>query len=310
MKRMTESEFQNKVISDGRGFSASEYHNAHTKMTWTCPQGHTWQATPDSVLNSKSGCKGCFLEKLKTGSNAPKMLSEDEFQIRVIEDNRGFKSSGYKGSLTEISWTCPQGHTWQATPSNVLGQKSNCPICSKTQFKFSEDEFQKMIINDGRGYKSLGYESAHVKLHWSCPKGHSWSASPDQVIYEKTGCPYCNTGGFNPNKDSTIYLYDFGNDLFGFGITGDFKKRSYTHSKNLKDTVYDNKIIFIGYGTGECIKLAEALIYQSMKVLGYNSSIEIEGFRREVFKSRKGLDVFYSIIERLSINEQTSSIHG
>lgn len=33
--------------------------NATTKITWQCMEHHTWKATPDSVLNLKSGCRLC-----------------------------------------------------------------------------------------------------------------------------------------------------------------------------------------------------------------------------------------------------------
>ena len=49
-----------RLVNDNRNvYRIGNYINASTKISWRCEHNHKWEATPDSVLNLKSGCPIC-----------------------------------------------------------------------------------------------------------------------------------------------------------------------------------------------------------------------------------------------------------
>jgi hypothetical protein len=127
---------------------STEYVNNKTKMKWKCKEGHQWEATPKSVLNSGSWCRHCLLLGIKTcqdhaESKGGKCLSEE-----------------YVNSKTKMKWKCKEGHQWEATPDSVLSGGSWCPECkNKTQGvlrEIVENIFpNKKISNNFRGFDWL-----------------------------------------------------------------------------------------------------------------------------------------------------------
>ena len=59
-----------------------------------------------------------------------KKLTAEEVNARLAD--RGLKLVGeYKGAKVPSEFQCSYGHSWTATPSNVIaGDKSGCPICA------------------------------------------------------------------------------------------------------------------------------------------------------------------------------------
>lgn len=73
--------------------------NATTKTAWRCNHGHTWTATPDSVLNLKSGCPVCgrvgFASKLYFDRYPHKKFARGRvYLIEGMYDNTRFIKVG------------------------------------------------------------------------------------------------------------------------------------------------------------------------------------------------------------------------
>ncbi len=176
-------------IAEERGGKclSTEFLNVHTKLEWQCKKGHTWWAMPSGI---KSGrwCPGC------------KKLTIEELQ-EIAEEREGkCLSTEYVGAQSKLEWQCKKGHTWWATPQNVKNKKSWCPVCArfskkhihKPHIKRSIEDMQK--IAEERGGKCLSTEflTVRTKVEWQCKKGHTWWATPNNVEYNDTWCPYCS----------------------------------------------------------------------------------------------------------------------
>jgi hypothetical protein len=117
------------------------------------------------------------------------------------------------------------GHSWEATPKNVL-RKTGCPICAHKNNRIIKDIVNERIKS--RGYELIGhYEYALKKTTFKCNNDHEWEARPANIM-DGRGCPYCATYGFNNLKPAWCYVLNF-NIFIKYGITNDLEGRLATH---------------------------------------------------------------------------------
>ena len=100
------------------------YKNRRTKVPWQCQHGHTWDAVPHSVLNLKTWCPECALNKRR-------------IQLQRLQDHaslrggRCLSTSKYNSSRTKVLWQCNLGHHTEQCSSNrnlvpcLLPQRAN-----------------------------------------------------------------------------------------------------------------------------------------------------------------------------------------
>ena len=157
-----------------------EYLHTNSKTMFQCVKGHSWQATPGSVL-SGNGCPHC-------AGRLP--LTKAIVNERIA--NRGITLlSDYLGSNSKGLFRCENSHTWQTTISCVISG-TGCPYCD------GQAPLSKMIINERlieRGIIMLGeYKNVDTKTLFKCSLGHTWETTPYHVTRQPrpTGCPYCS----------------------------------------------------------------------------------------------------------------------
>ena len=70
----------------------------------------------------------------------PRGLSEVErrvmlAELRAVAEGQGGQclSESYLNSKTPLRWKCSEGHTWDATPRNVVHSGTWCPHCAMTR---------------------------------------------------------------------------------------------------------------------------------------------------------------------------------
>ncbi|CAE7373060.1 unnamed protein product, partial [Symbiodinium necroappetens] len=166
---------------------AIEYKNRRTNVHWQCRHGHKWDAAPHNVLNNKSWCPECARNRRRI----PLQRLQDHARAR---GGRCLSASKYNRSQTQVPWECELGHTWEATPSNVLHRASWCPACSRkgrTIKKRSLKDLQDHAASLGSRCLSTTFESMRTPVRWQCHEGHTWPARPDNVLNSKSWCPVC-----------------------------------------------------------------------------------------------------------------------
>ncbi|CAE7357560.1 unnamed protein product [Symbiodinium sp. CCMP2592] len=163
------------------------YKNCMTKVPWHCQHGHTWDATPVSVLNAKTWCPECARNRRRI----PLQRLQDHAKTR---GGRCLSTSKYNRSKGKVTWQCKLGHNWKATPNMVLHRRTWCPACSRkgrTWKKRSLKDLQGHAASLGGRCLATTYEGMLAPVLWQCRRGHTWQARPHNVLNMKGWCPAC-----------------------------------------------------------------------------------------------------------------------
>lgn len=174
---------------------------------------------------------------------------------RLLASGKDAKLIGpYQKSKIKSLFECSHGHTWMATPDNVM-RRSGCPKCFAIESKIrseiathTKEDMNAYLLEEGRGFILIGdYTNNATKTLFQCGLGHRWEAVP-RNIKSGRGCPYCadyTQGGFKPGKSAWSYLLDFGYFL-KFGITNDLTRRLKDHQKSGTYTVLHTQYHEVG----------------------------------------------------------------
>ncbi len=179
MRRKLDIDYCRKFAQNKGGeCTSSTYRNTETKLSWKCEKGHSWLATPHTILRG-SWCPVC------SGHISAKI--ED---MQALATKRGGQclSDVYSGVKGKLRWSCASGHFWDAVPLAVKNG-TWCPHCAGNA-PLSILEMKEMAGRHGGECLSEKYVNSLSKLKWRCEKGHEWEATPSSI---KGGhwCPVC-----------------------------------------------------------------------------------------------------------------------
>lgn len=104
---------------------SNQYNGTHKKLTWTCQNGHCWDATPCSV-KSGSWCPECAKN---TRWDNRKRINIEFIRTQIMSREGKCLSVKYIDSKTKLQWECAEGHKWTALWDNIR-TGSWCPLCS------------------------------------------------------------------------------------------------------------------------------------------------------------------------------------
>ena len=164
----------------------SDVVSAKLLINWQCKKGkcnYIWKASPDNVLNKKSGCPVC--------ANNIK-LTDDAVDKKII--GRNIKRIGaVVGSLMPILFKCEKcDYEWSATPSNIfhIHNKTGCPRCSN-RIKLTNEIIDHRLI--ARNIKRVGeVVGCVIPIVFECLIcKYIWKTCPNNITNNETGCPKC-----------------------------------------------------------------------------------------------------------------------
>ena len=98
------------------------------KVWWRCLGGHSWLAGIYKRTKLNSTCPACLKARPRS-----KLKRHNIVEMEKIAVAKGGKclSGEYRGFEVKLRWQCKEGHEWEATPHNILGNYSWCPVCSR-----------------------------------------------------------------------------------------------------------------------------------------------------------------------------------
>ncbi len=99
---------------------STTYKNQKSKLLWQCKFGHTWWATPTSIMHLNSWCPVCA---------GNQKLTIEQMHILVAEKGGKCLSDLYNNSKSKLLWECASGHQWYASPFSIKIRNSWCPMC-------------------------------------------------------------------------------------------------------------------------------------------------------------------------------------
>jgi hypothetical protein len=213
-EKITKESINCRLITELRNIEMTgSYLGSLSQTQFRCNNGHEWQATPNKVLNYKSGCPSCHHNNISL-INTDKFIQKlSFFGIKLIDK--------YVNRQTEIKVCCSNGHEW----TQIAGYISECKKCSgRRSRRLSTSIINERLKNDGREIIMIDeYVNAHTSKLFRCLAGHEWNSNPNNII-RGSGCPTCSPGGFNQNKPAHVYVLSFGTYI-KYGITNRLKKR-------------------------------------------------------------------------------------
>lgn len=171
------------------------YVNATTKIRCQClVDNNVWYATPNSLLRGR-GCPICG--RIKANNNTRK--SHDKFigEIKRLKPNIEILTN-YIGCDELIECRCKIDSTiWETTPTSLLNTAVGCPTCISKETgdrcRKTNEQFLKELKQMNPDILPLEeYHDIHTKIKCKCLKhNYEWLASPDKILFRKTGCPKC-----------------------------------------------------------------------------------------------------------------------
>jgi DNA-directed RNA polymerase subunit RPC12/RpoP len=105
---------------------------SNSKVRWTCPLGHEYEAVVTNRVLRNDGCPYCSGHKVLPGFNdlatkLPELVGEAEFDPTTVTP----------GANAKKLWKCPNGHRYSMSP-NARSSGQGCPSCAT--FGFSPEE--------------------------------------------------------------------------------------------------------------------------------------------------------------------------
>lgn len=276
---------------------------------WRCPEfPHTFQATVTAAVRGVS-CAVCGNRELLAGFNdleSAKCFSEFDLEKTFSHlEQFGWTVHELAPNLIKISdkrrvwWRCEknQRHSWDTSLAARVGNDSGCPFCAGNRVNSGENDLETKfpeLVLEWSKFNSLSPNQvafgSQTKVWWVCPagKGHpDYEASPkNRTGPNATGCPDCNTGGFETSKPAYLYLIE--HEEFGalkIGISNSdsrpnrlsiWNSRGWSlisrweddYGKTIKDT---EQAVLTGFIRGQ-LGLGKALTKQEMGGEGQNET--------------------------------------
>lgn len=172
------------------------------KVWWLCRRddSHEWEAAIERRVKGAK-CPFCAKKKLSADycltSEYPHIAAE--LHPTKNGDLTGEQIAPY--SCKKVWWVCSVSpeHEWLATPSNRVGNGSNCPVCVGK--RVSEANSLVLLYPhiakqwDKKKNGNLKVSDVSVKskklVWWRCSKGHSWQQPVSKRTATARECRFC-----------------------------------------------------------------------------------------------------------------------
>ena len=178
-KKLTYEFVKEYIESFGYKLLSTEYKNTKSKLSMTCPLGHTIEMRFDS-FKSRKRCRIC--------------ANNTKFTYKFIKEyiesfNYKLLSNEYENSNSPLVVECCNGHTY-TTIFSRFRRGHRCPYCSgNARLTY---EYVKEYI-ESFGYKLLSKEYINniTPLKTMCPHNHIYNVTFHDFKSERR-CPICN----------------------------------------------------------------------------------------------------------------------
>jgi hypothetical protein len=221
------------LAKQARGWDPAQVTSRSSKkMLWVCQKNHEWYETVANRANG-SGCPVCSNQQVLAGFNDLATL----FPQIASEATGWDPESVIPGSGKKLTWECPLGHLYTATPTSRTGsKKSGCPYCASVSvlsgFNDLATRYPEIAAEVVGVDASLIAPNSNKKIKWLCTEGHNWWTTPNNRVLGR-GCPTCAKTGYDPNAEG--YLYFLEQEVWGLlqiGITNEPEVRLKAHSRS------------------------------------------------------------------------------
>ena len=167
------------VHGDHYEYEKTEYVNAKSKITITCPIHGDFEQSPNVHLKGH-GCRECQYDSQK--SNTENFIQK----ANVIHDDKySYEKTEYSGALTKVIITCPIHGDFEQTSSNHLNG-SGCPSCKNESlsggYTNNKEEYKEQpailyhirftVKETDESFEKIGITVNSVKDRFNITKDH------------------------------------------------------------------------------------------------------------------------------------------
>lgn len=182
----------------------TEYKNLTTAISFICEEHGEYIAQPITIKQIKHGCKLCGV---KASVNARILCFEDFIkQSHIIHGKNRYiyDDSCWNGSQQKTKITCTVCNNvfLQTGTSHLTGR--GCPMCANKNQQLPFDDFVKKAIEihgDKYEYSETTWKGSSNKTQIFCKNCNDFFEQLGTNHLRGKGCPVCNTGGFDSEKN-------------------------------------------------------------------------------------------------------------
>ena len=198
MKKYTTKDMKDIAASKNGFFRSQAYTNCKERHLWQCSEENhpPFSKSPDVVINSGSWCNICSKKKKQEKTNKKAYAKAKKF---AQSNNLQLLSDTYTRHDKHYDWSCHKGHKWSRQTRHMFKMKKNT-WCRECCYGIKDlKALQDFAIKKGGRCLSLEYLGVKKNHLWKCSKGHTWLATPDNVLSKGTWCRDCD-----PTKKKTL----------------------------------------------------------------------------------------------------------
>jgi hypothetical protein len=138
--------FKGKCLSE-------KYVDAYSKLKWECSEGHTWETTPNKIINEYQWCSKCR----KKHTSDYRKPSFNELNTIAKQHGGTLVSKEYKNIDTPLKWKCSKGHIFESTLWSIKKHGRWCPKCNL----YNKENLSRNIIE-----LFTGKQFSKIKPKW------------------------------------------------------------------------------------------------------------------------------------------------
>jgi hypothetical protein len=164
---------------------------SHSKKSWKCRLGHTWEVAIEFRARGGTNCPTCAGKKVKSGFND--LASK---YPEVAAEAFGWDPSTVSASSAkEMRWNCPLGHVYLSRVYSRTGvNPTGCSICSNREVLSGFNDLatthpQLSLMAHGWDPSQFSAGMA-AKKKWKCANSHFYEAAI-YVVTSGHGCGVC-----------------------------------------------------------------------------------------------------------------------
>ena len=283
------------IHGDKYDYSRTVYVHSKNPVLIICPNHGEFTQTPNNHLRS-NGCNRCGYDLISKNTSRSTQnfirLAKSKHDNEYIYDRLVYKSA-----LSKVTVKCKKhGYFVVEANSHLRGSKcKKCALINQGMLKRSNtDEFINKATkthNNLYGYESTEYVTNHKHVIIKCVKHGDFQQTPNDHL-NGSGCPCCNTRGYNPENKGYLYLLRSKCGSFiKVGISNNIKNRM---SSLHRSTPFDFNLLEYVYDEGFHIRHMEKLTHSFLKssnFKGFDGCTEWFNFNDVIlsyFKNIKG----------------------
>jgi len=173
---------------------------SNKRAWWRCQKLHDWDAKISNRTALGRGCPYCTNKRVGYGNDLANQHPEISAEWHSQLNGEVTADQVVPGSGMPVWWQCPKNedHTYQATVTRRVGQRTGCPYCANRKIGFGNDlasrhpeiaaEWDSQLNGDVTSDQVV--PGSPRKAWWRCSKGHSYQAGVEKRV-SGSGCPVC-----------------------------------------------------------------------------------------------------------------------